>query len=189
MIILVIIELILLIPYFYFRRMQLDNSIANDCDLISERLVCALAAMLKAITFIIILLLVVVGQKFLPVTSAFYMCSLINLSIMSIILVNGCIAYSYYQKVGFWNEFFSTSFSVQRKNGGGAIDFNDLMDIYNNKKNVYFSVSPKGYGLIDTSRGTKENIHFDTFFDFFCAQMLFYLMQNNIEYEDRLKFI
>lgn len=110
MIILVIIELILLIPYFYFRRMQLDNSIANDCDLISERLVCALAAMLKAITFIIILLLVVVGQKFLPVTSAFYMCSLINLGIMSIILVNGCIAYSYYQKVGFWNEFFSTSF-------------------------------------------------------------------------------
>ena len=189
MIILVIIELILLIPYFYFRRMQLDNSDAVDCDLIRERLVCALAAMLKAIMFIIILLLVVVGQRFLPVTSASYMCSLINLATMSIILVNGFIAYSYYQKVGFWNDSFSMSFSVQRKNGGRAIDFIDLMDIYNNQKNVYFSVSPKGYGLINTKSGIKENIHFNTVFDFFGAQLLFYLMQNHAEYEDRLKFI
>lgn len=189
MIILVIIELILLIPYFYFRRMQLDNSDAIDCDLIRERLICALAAMLKAIMFISILLLVVVGQKFLPVTSASYMCSLINLAIMSIILVNGFIAYFYYQKVGFWNDSFSMSFSVQQENEGRAIDFNDLIDIYNNQKNVYFSVSPRGYGLIDTKRGTKENIYFNTFFDFFGAQMLFYLMQNHAEYEDRLKFI
>ena len=189
MIILVIIELILLIPYFYFRRMQLNNSDAIECDLIRERLVCALAAILKAIMFIIILLLMVVGQKFLPVTSASYMCSLINLAIMSIILVNGFIAYFYYQRVGFWNEFFSMSFSVQRKNGGRAIDFNDLMNIYNKQKNVYFSVSPKGYGLIDAKSGTKENIHFNTVFDFFCAQLLFYLMQNHAEYEDRLKFV
>ena len=115
MIILVIIELILLIPYFYFRRMQLDNSDAVDCDLIRERLVCALAAMLKAIMFIIILLLVVVGQKFLPVTSASYMCSLINLAIMSIILVNGFIAYFYYRKVGFWNDFLVCLFLFSRK--------------------------------------------------------------------------
>ena len=187
MVILVIIECFLLCFYFLFRKIQLKNSGAFDCDLFEERVDCTCAAVMKAIMLIFILGLIIVGTKFIPPTSSSYICIFINLIILSTILIKGFFAYNFYRKVGFLDDSFAMAYARQKKNGGRAISWNELLGIYEKEDKIRFMVSPKGYYLFDGKN--KERIYFDSMPDFVMSQFLFYIILKEDDRCNKMIFI
>ena len=187
MIILVIIECFFLYFYFLFRKIQLRNSGALDCDLFERRVDCACAAVMKAVMFILILALIIVGEKFISFGPAYYACTLINLIILSIILINGFIAYGFYSKAGFLDDNFYLAYACQKGNGGRAISWNELFGIYEKKDKIRFMVSPKGYYLFDGK--DKERIYFNSMPQFVMSQLVFYVILNANDYDNRIIFV